>query len=45
LLEQRHPCRYSGSHTNLLVVYGFGLPLQPSGGWYFFVDISCPWAA
>ena len=45
LLDKRRPCRYSGIHTNLRVVYGLCLPLQPSVGWYVFVNDSWPWAA
>jgi hypothetical protein len=45
LLDKRRPCRYSGSHTNLLVVYGLVSPLQSSGGWYFFGHKSFKLAA
>jgi len=39
ILDQRRPCRYSSGHTNLLLymVVLIFLPLQSSGGWYYFV--------
>jgi hypothetical protein len=39
ILDQRRPCRYSSGHTNLLLymVVLIYLPLQSSGGWYYFV--------